>query len=73
MTVEEASHEILHTLGMESYHRLLHLVKNKLQHDLLHVLGDEKYHEMLHVLERNQKDVQNPEHNPYLIYNTSNK
>lgn len=57
LTVDEAYHEILHTLGSQAYHNLLHLVKDELHHKLLHKLGEEKYHELLHLLEENQKDM----------------
>ena len=51
LTVEEAYHEILHSIGEETYHNLLHLAKNELHHKLLHALGDDGYHKLLHVLE----------------------
>ncbi|MGP8022581.1 MAG: ATP-binding cassette domain-containing protein [Methanobacterium sp.] len=50
LTVDEAYHEILHTLGIDTYHNLLHLVKNKYHHQLLHEIGEENYHKLLHVL-----------------------
>jgi len=56
LTVDEAYHEILHTLGNQAYHNLLHLVKDELHHKLLHNLGEDKYHELLHVLDENQKN-----------------
>lgn len=59
LTVEEAYHEILHTIGAESFHNLLHLIKNQLHHRLLHELGEENYHKMLHILEEEQINHQN--------------
>lgn len=56
LTVEEAYHEILHSVGVETYHNLLHMAKDKYQHRLLHALGEEKYHEMLHILEEESKN-----------------
>ena len=50
LTVEEAYHEILHSLDVDSYHNLLHLVKDKYHHKLLHALGEVEYHKLLHVL-----------------------
>ncbi len=58
LTVDEAYHEILHTLGIDAYHNLLHLVRNKYHHQLLHELGEEKYHKLLHVLEEEQNSDQ---------------
>ena len=59
LTVEEAYHEILHSIGNETYHNLLHLVKNELHHKLLHALGDDSYHKLLHVLEEASKKEKN--------------
>ena len=56
LTVEEAYHEILHSIGEETYHNLLHLAKNELHHKLLHALGDTNYHKLLHVLEEASKN-----------------
>ncbi len=58
LTVEEAYHEILHSVGVETYHNLLHIVHETCQHKLLHALGEEKYHEMLHILEEERKKCQ---------------
>jgi len=57
LTVGEAYHEILHSLGVDAYHNLLHLVKNELHHELLHELGEEGYHKLLHVLKKNEKNI----------------
>ena len=57
LTVGEAYHEILHSLGVDAYHNLLHLVKNELHHELLHELGEEGYHNLLHVLKKNEKNI----------------
>ena len=59
LTVEEAYHEILHSIGNETYHNLLHLVKNELHHKLLHALGDDGYHKLLHVLDEASKKEKN--------------
>ena len=59
LTVEEAYHEILHSIGKETYHNLLHLAKNELHHKLLHALGDDGYHKLLHVLEEASKNEKN--------------
>ncbi len=56
LTVEEACHEILHSVGVETYHNILHMVNETCQHKLLHALGEEKYHEMLHILEEERKN-----------------
>ena len=61
LTVEEAYHEILHSVGVETYHNLLHIVHETCQHKLLHALGEEKYHEMLHILEEERKHSKNRE------------
>ncbi|MDI6841444.1 MAG: ATP-binding cassette domain-containing protein [Methanothermobacter wolfeii] len=50
LTVEDAYHELLHTLGEKKYHELLHVLGEERQHELIHLLGEEKYHELLHVL-----------------------
>ena len=62
LTVEEAHHEILHSIGNETYHNLLHLMKNDLHHNILHALGNENYHKLLHVLEEASKkeNIPNP-------------
>jgi len=57
LTIDDAYHEILHTIGIRAYHNLLHVVKEDIHHELLHSLGEDKYHELLHLLEKNQKDV----------------
>ena len=59
LTVEEAYHEILHSIGDETYHNLLHLAKNELHHKLLHALGKDGYHKLLHVLEEASKKEKN--------------
>ena len=56
LTVGEAYHEILHSIGEKTYHNLLHLAKNELHHKLLHALGDDAYHKLLHVLEEASKN-----------------
>lgn len=55
-TVEEAYHEILHSVGVETYHNILHMAHETCQHKLLHALGEKKYHEMLHILEEERKN-----------------
>lgn len=55
-TLEEAYHEILHSVGVETYHNILHMVHETCQHKLLHALGEKKYHEMLHILEEEMKN-----------------
>ena len=59
LTINEAYHEILHSLDIDSYHDLLHLVKDKYHHKLLHALGETEYHKLLHVLGEASKNEKN--------------